>query len=143
MVRAATAPATRSVWRSDSESERGRVNAPASIEEVKGPIANIAGRGRPTSTPAPPSRSPATRVSSTTFPGALGALSRTRAHALADALSTSGFFDVTVPGGGLLLWPRLIDDPVDNDRLAADAQGRPSWVFSVQEIRTPRGFVRV
>ncbi|BAJ74271.1 transcriptional regulator containing a DNA-binding HTH domain and an aminotransferase domain [Microbacterium testaceum StLB037] len=48
-------------------------------------------------------------------------LYRSRAHTLADALSASGFFDVTVPDGGLFLWPRLIDDSLDADRLAADA----------------------
>ena len=58
------------------------------------------------------------------FPRVLGAareLYRSRAHALADALSASGFFDVTVPDGGLFLWPRLTDDSLDADRLAADA----------------------
>lgn len=60
------------------------------------------------------------------FPRVLGearALYRSRAHALADALSTAapGVFDVTVPDGGLFLWPRLTDDALDADRLAADA----------------------
>ena len=36
--RAARAPATRSVWRSESESARGRVNAPDSVSEVKAPM---------------------------------------------------------------------------------------------------------
>ncbi|MEV7873475.1 PLP-dependent aminotransferase family protein [Microbacterium sp. NPDC089188] len=48
-------------------------------------------------------------------------LYRSRAHALAEVLSASGSFDVTVPDGGLFLWPRLVDDRVDADRLAADA----------------------
>jgi 2-aminoadipate transaminase len=50
-------------------------------------------------------------------------LYRTRAHALADALETEapGEFDVTVPDGGLFLWPRLVDDALDADRLAVDA----------------------
>jgi 2-aminoadipate transaminase len=46
-----------------------------------------------------------------------------RAHALVAALDREapGAFEATVPGGGLFLWPRLIDDAVDADRLAADA----------------------
>lgn len=53
--------------------------------------------------------------------GRARALYRSRAHALADALSASGAFDVTVPDGGLFLWPCLTDDSLDADRLAADA----------------------
>ncbi|WP_150953852.1 PLP-dependent aminotransferase family protein [Microbacterium testaceum] len=47
----------------------------------------------------------------------------TRARALAAALEAEapGEFEVTVPEGGLFLWPRLRDDRVDPDRLAADA----------------------
>lgn len=48
-------------------------------------------------------------------------LYRSRAHTLAAELSASGFFDVAVPDGGLFLWPRLTDDHIDADRLAADA----------------------
>lgn len=48
-------------------------------------------------------------------------LYRPRAHALAAELSASGLFDVAVPDGGLFLWPRLTDDRIDADRLAADA----------------------
>ncbi|WP_154096889.1 PLP-dependent aminotransferase family protein [Microbacterium testaceum] len=48
-------------------------------------------------------------------------LYRSRAHTLAAELSASGFFDVAVPDGGLFLWPRLTDDRIDADRLAADA----------------------
>ncbi|MDU0326050.1 PLP-dependent aminotransferase family protein [Microbacterium sp. KSW2-21] len=48
-------------------------------------------------------------------------LYRSRAHVLAAELSASGFFDVAVPDGGLFLWPRLTDDRIDADRLAADA----------------------
>ncbi|MCD2168557.1 PLP-dependent aminotransferase family protein [Microbacterium sp. JC 701] len=48
-------------------------------------------------------------------------LYRSRAHTLAAELSASGFFDVAVPDGGLFLWPRLTDDRIDGDRLAADA----------------------
>jgi len=47
----------------------------------------------------------------------------TRAGALAEALEAEapGEFEVTVPEGGLFLWPRLRDDRIDPDRLAADA----------------------
>lgn len=50
-------------------------------------------------------------------------LYRSRARALADALEAEapGVFDVTVPDGGLFLWPRLNDEAIDADRLAADA----------------------
>jgi len=50
-------------------------------------------------------------------------LYRSRAHALAAALESEapGAFDVTVPEGGLFLWPRLRDDRIDADRLATDA----------------------
>ncbi|MDF2052297.1 PLP-dependent aminotransferase family protein [Arthrobacter sp. Cr_A7] len=50
-------------------------------------------------------------------------LYRTRAAALANALEREapGAFDITVPGGGLFLWPRLRDESIDADRLAAAA----------------------
>lgn len=55
--------------------------------------------------------------------GRARALYRSRAHALADALEAEapGAFEVTVPDGGLFLWPRVNDDAIDADRLAADA----------------------
>jgi 2-aminoadipate transaminase len=48
---------------------------------------------------------------------------RRRAEALAGALEsvTPGEFDVTVPGGGFFVWPRLLDDTVDAEQLAEDA----------------------
>jgi 2-aminoadipate transaminase len=51
------------------------------------------------------------------------ALYASRARTLAEALEREapGEFDVEVPEGGLFLWPRLLDDRVDADRLAADA----------------------
>lgn len=51
------------------------------------------------------------------------ALYRGRAETLASALESSapGSFEVTVPGGGLFLWPRLTDDTIDADALAAAA----------------------
>ncbi|GAA4671147.1 aminotransferase-like domain-containing protein [Frondihabitans cladoniiphilus] len=51
------------------------------------------------------------------------ALYRTRAETLANALEASapGAFEVTVPGGGLFLWPKLTDDSLDADALAAAA----------------------
>ncbi len=51
------------------------------------------------------------------------ALYGSRARVLADALEREapGEFEVTVPEGGLFLWPRLRDASIDADRLAADA----------------------
>ncbi|KQP57974.1 PLP-dependent aminotransferase family protein [Agreia sp. Leaf283] len=51
------------------------------------------------------------------------ALYSERARALVAALEREapGAFEATVPGGGLFLWPRLVDDAIDADRLAADA----------------------
>lgn len=51
------------------------------------------------------------------------ALYASRAAALAAALEheAPGAFEIEVPEGGLFLWPRLVDDAVDADRLAADA----------------------
>ncbi len=51
------------------------------------------------------------------------ALYASRARTLADALEREapGQFDVTVPAGGLFLWPRLRSAAIDADRLAADA----------------------
>jgi 2-aminoadipate transaminase len=48
---------------------------------------------------------------------------RGRAETLVAALEREapGAFDATVPDGGLFLWPRLTDDALDADRLAADA----------------------
>lgn len=50
-------------------------------------------------------------------------LYRTRADALADALEAEapGAFEIERPDGGLFLWPRLRDDRIDPDRLAAAA----------------------
>lgn len=50
-------------------------------------------------------------------------LYRSRAEGLATALEREapGAFEVRVPDGGFFLWPRLVDDAVDADRLAADA----------------------
>ncbi|SDP20819.1 2-aminoadipate transaminase [Microbacterium testaceum StLB037] len=55
--------------------------------------------------------------------GRARSLYKTRAGALAEALEAEapGEFEVTVPEGGLFLWPRLRDDRIDPDRLAADA----------------------
>lgn len=55
--------------------------------------------------------------------GRARSLYKTRAGALAEALEAEapGEFEVTVPEGGLFLWPRLRDDRIDADRLAADA----------------------
>jgi 2-aminoadipate transaminase len=51
------------------------------------------------------------------------ALYRSRAQTLVNALEREapGVFDAAVPDGGLFLWPRLLDDSIDTDRLAADA----------------------
>ena len=51
------------------------------------------------------------------------AVYRTRAETLVAALEREapGAFDAIVPAGGLFLWPRLTDDSIDADRLAADA----------------------
>lgn len=56
-----------------------------------------------------------------------------RADALADALEREapGAFEIDRPDGGLFLWPRLRDDRIDADRLAADA--------SVEGIEYQRG----
>ncbi|KQO97652.1 aminotransferase-like domain-containing protein [Leifsonia sp. Leaf264] len=50
-------------------------------------------------------------------------LYRGRAERLVAALEREapGSFETVLPGGGLFLWPRLTDDAVDPDRLAADA----------------------
>ncbi|MCU1566164.1 MAG: putative transcriptional regulator, GntR family [Pseudarthrobacter sp.] len=50
-------------------------------------------------------------------------LYRTRAETLVAALEREapGAFETTLPGGGLFLWPKLSDDSIDPDRLAADA----------------------
>jgi 2-aminoadipate transaminase len=50
-------------------------------------------------------------------------LYRTRAETLVAALEREapGAFETTLPGGGLFLWPRLRDDRIDPDQLAADA----------------------
>lgn len=55
--------------------------------------------------------------------GAARELYRTRSEALAEALESGapGAFELTLPEGGLFLWPRLRDDRVDADRLADDA----------------------
>ena len=55
--------------------------------------------------------------------GRARALYASRARALAEAIAREapGAFDVEVPEGGLFLWPRLRDDAIDADRLAADA----------------------
>ncbi|WP_080796688.1 PLP-dependent aminotransferase family protein [Corynebacterium pacaense] len=46
-----------------------------------------------------------------------------RARTLVDALDRElpGFFDLQVPEGGFFLWPRLQDDSIDADALAASA----------------------
>ena len=51
------------------------------------------------------------------------ALYRNRAQTLVNALERGapGVFDADVPDGGLFLWPRLLDNSIDADRLAADA----------------------
>lgn len=51
------------------------------------------------------------------------ALYRSRADALAAALEAAapGAFEIDAPEGGLFLWPRLRDDAIDTERLAADA----------------------
>ena len=51
------------------------------------------------------------------------ALYSERAQALVAALEREapGAFEAAVPGGGLFLWPRLVDEAIDADRLAADA----------------------
>ena len=51
------------------------------------------------------------------------ALYRGRADALAAALEAEapGAFEIDAPDGGLFLWPRLRDDSIDAERLAADA----------------------
>lgn len=51
------------------------------------------------------------------------ALYRGRAETLASELADAapGVFEVTVPGGGLFLWPRIADDRIDADALAAAA----------------------
>jgi 2-aminoadipate transaminase len=51
------------------------------------------------------------------------AVYRARAETLVAALEREapGAFDAIVPAGGLFLWPRLTDNSVDADRLAADA----------------------
>lgn len=56
-------------------------------------------------------------------PGRARELCRTRAQTLVAALEREapGAFQTDLPGGGLFLWPRLADDAVDADRLAADA----------------------
>jgi 2-aminoadipate transaminase len=50
-------------------------------------------------------------------------LYRSRAETLVAALEREapGAFQTVLPGGGLFLWPRLTDDSIDADRLAADA----------------------
>ncbi|WP_426005041.1 PLP-dependent aminotransferase family protein [Paenarthrobacter sp. NyZ202] len=51
------------------------------------------------------------------------ALYRSRAETLVEALhrEAPGAFETVLPEGGLFLWPRLADDSVDADQLAADA----------------------
>jgi len=55
--------------------------------------------------------------------GRARAVYRARAETLVAALEREapGAFDAIVPAGGLFLWPRLTDDAIDADRLAADA----------------------
>ncbi|MGY4859479.1 aminotransferase-like domain-containing protein [Cryobacterium sp. AP23] len=55
--------------------------------------------------------------------GAARGVYRSRAQTLVAALEREapGAFEATVPDGGLFLWPRLTDDTIDADRLAADA----------------------
>ncbi|MDQ0691104.1 PLP-dependent aminotransferase family protein [Arthrobacter sp. W4I7] len=50
-------------------------------------------------------------------------LYRTRAETLVAALEREapGAFETTLPGGGLFLWPKLRNDSIDPDQLAADA----------------------
>ncbi|PPG01186.1 PLP-dependent aminotransferase family protein [Pseudoclavibacter sp. RFBI5] len=50
-------------------------------------------------------------------------LYRERADALSAALEAHapGAFEIDAPDGGLFLWPRLVDDAIDADRLAEDA----------------------
>lgn len=51
------------------------------------------------------------------------ALYRSRAETLVEAVhrEAPGAFETVLPEGGLFLWPRLADDSVDADQLAADA----------------------
>ncbi|MCI2956474.1 PLP-dependent aminotransferase family protein [Agromyces atrinae] len=51
------------------------------------------------------------------------ALYRERSDGFSAAIEREapGVFDITAPEGGLFLWPRIVDDGIDADRLADDA----------------------